>query len=161
MTDVEYLEESTTHRRTIVRNAIVYTPLAFAAAALFMYSLGGVLAGNLGALFPLLIIGALTLAFVVESTAALRDLRAEPTTTTGVVRRTWSRGGLLWFFRSHYMFVDKTVFTVQPVTELSVQPGDTVEVEHWPHTKTVIRVRVTGRGNLDPDARPWQPDRSR
>src|SRR5262249_61432981 len=98
--------------------------------------------------------------FGVEGTAALRDLKAEPTTTQGMVRRTWSRGGLLWFFRSHYMFVDKTVFTVNPITELSVQAGDTVEVEHWPHTKTVIRVRVLERGNLNPDARPWPPNRS-
>jgi hypothetical protein len=34
------------------------------------------------------------------------------------------------------------VFSVDAVTGLSVQPGDTVEVEHWPHTKTVIKFRL-------------------
>jgi hypothetical protein len=142
MTQSEYLEDSTTHRRTIVRNAILYGPFALVGAGLFLHSLSGLLAGSVGALFPAVIIGILTTAFGVEALGALRDLRAEPITTTGKVRRTWSRGGLFWFFRSHYMYVDKHVFTVHPLTSMSIQAGDTVEVVHWPHTKTVIRVRL-------------------
>jgi hypothetical protein len=156
MTQADYLEERASHRRTLQRMAVAYTPLTLISGWLFIISLRSFIGGAVGAILPLIILGLLTAAFAVEGISALRDLRAEPTAMTGQVRRTWSRGGLLWFFRSHYMFVDKTVFTVAPLTALSVEPGDTVEVEHWPHTKTVIRVRLTERGQ--PQPRGWLSD---
>ena len=143
MTQGEYLEERADHRRIVMRMAALNAPCALLAASFFALSLVSFLDGAVGAILPMTILGVIAIAFASEATAAVRDLRTPaPVTMTGEVRRTWSRGGLMWFFRSHYMYVDKTVFTVSPVTSLSVQPGDTVEVEHWPHTKTVIRIRL-------------------
>jgi hypothetical protein len=122
--------------------ALTHVPLAAAVFTLLGVSFSSFLGGSIGAIFPMIILAVLSWAFTVEALSAIRDLRAEPVTTTGKVRRTWSRGTLLWWFRSHYVYVDKIVFSVTAVTGLSLQPGDTIEVEHWPHTKTVIRLRL-------------------
>jgi hypothetical protein len=142
MSQPEYLEENLDSRQSLKRQAFFRVPLGLLVFGLFGVSFASFLGGSYGAVFPGIVLAILSWAFVVEAMSALRDLRAEPVTTTGKVRRVWSRGSLLWFFRSHYVYVDKIVFSVDAVTGLSVQPGDTVEVEHWPHTKTVIRFRL-------------------
>jgi hypothetical protein len=155
-TEPEQLEIRTNTRRTIVRMAVTYLPLAALTALGAVYSISHALRGSGGAWVPGFFITVFAIAFASEGLSAMRDLRAEPVIAAGPVRRTWSRGGLLWFFRSHYMHVNKDVYTVAPLTAASVHPGDTVEVEHWPHTKTVIRVRLLGHGSGDPapDASP-------
>ena len=142
-------------RRTLVRMAALYVPLAFASAAITAYAFSNFLGGATGAIIPAFFVGLFAFAFTVEGAGAIRDLRsAGPVTSQGVVRRTWSRGGLLWFFRSHYVFAGDTVYTVAPLTAVSVRPGDTVEVDHWPYTKTVVAVRLLaqGSGAVDPAA---------
>lgn len=144
-------------RRTLVRMAVLYVPLALATAAVAAYSFSHFLAGSTGAIIPAIFVGLFAFAFTVEGVAAVRDLRsAGPVTSQGMVRRTWSRGGLLWFFRSHYVFAGDTVYTVAPLTSVTLRAGDTIEVDHWPHTKTVIAVRLLsqGSGAADPNARP-------
>ena len=145
-------------RRTLVRMAVLYVPLALTCVAVALYSFSHFLGGAAGAIVPAFFVGIFAFAFTVEGLAAVRDLRsAGPVTSQGMVRRTWSRGGLLWFFRSHYMFAADTVYTVEPLTSVTVRAGDTVEVDHWPHTKTVVAVRLLshGSGAVDPgDARP-------
>ncbi len=145
-TQAEELESRDDTQRALLRMAVTCIPLAIVAGVVGLYSLGNFLGGATGAIVPTVIIGIFTFAFAVEGVSALRDLRSEPVTSVGPVRRTWSRGGLLWFFRSHYMHVDKNVYTVKPLTAVSVHPGDTVEVDHWPHTKTVLRVRLISHG---------------
>lgn len=146
-TQPEELEARENTQRTLLRMAVLYVPLAFVTTAVALYAFGNFLGGAGGALIPAVIVGIFALAFSIEGISAVRDLRAQPVTSRGPVRRTWSRGGLLWFFRSHYMHVEKDVFTVAPLTAVSVHPGDTVEIEHWPHTKTVMRVRLLGHGS--------------
>jgi len=156
-TGPEELEVRTNTRRTLVRMAVLYVPLAVACFGIALYSLSHFLGGATGAIVPAFFVGIFAFAFTVEGLAAVRDLRsAGPVTSQGMVRRTWSRGGLLWFFRSHYMFAGDTVYTVEPLTSVTVRPGDTVEVDHWPHTKTVVAVRLLSQGSgiADPNARP-------
>ena len=45
------------------------------------------------------------------------------------------------------MYVGNDVFTVRALTAVSVHPGDTVEIDHWPHTKHVLRVRLLSNGS--------------
>jgi hypothetical protein len=156
-TGSEELEVRPNTRRTLVRMAVLYVPLAIACVAVALYSFSHFLGGATGAIVPAFFVGIFAFAFTVEGLAAVRDLRsAGPVTSQGMVRRTWSRGGLLWFFRSHYMFAGDTVYTVEPLTSVTVRTGDTVEVDHWPYTKTVVAVRLLshGSGVVDPDARP-------
>lgn len=151
----EELEVRTNTRRSLLRMAVLYVPLALASAAVALYSLSHFLAGSTGAIVPAVFVGLFAFAFTVEGIGAVRDLRsAGPVTSQGVVRRTWSRGGLLWFFRSHYVFAGDTVYTVAGLTAVSLRPGDTIEVDHWPHTKAVVAVRLIsqGSGYADPGA---------
>lgn len=144
----EELESRSNTRRTLVRMAVSYLPLGVATTGLLLFSLSALFSGSFGALIPSIFIGIFAFAFIVEGMSAFRDLRsAGPITAVGAVRRTWSRGGLLWFFRSHYMYVGDNVYTVAPLTAVSVRTGDRVEVEHWPHTKTVVRVRLLEPGS--------------
>lgn len=155
----ELLEESLNHQSLLTRQAAMYLPASLGSGGLFMMSLNSFMNGAAGAIIPMLFVGVVTGSFVFQGISALRDKRAQPISATGMVRRTWSRGGLLWFFRSHYVHVDKTVYTVQPTTALSLAPGDTIEVEHWPHTKTVIRVhRVRAGSGAGSRRRPWEPE---
>jgi len=140
-TGVELLEERPKHRRTVIRQAVTYTPAAVFVLVLLGISLFSIAGGSYGAIIPAVILGLVSLALVSQSVAALRDLFGEPTTTTGVIRRAWSKGMLLGFFRSYYILVGKAVFDVGVVVNAQVQEGDRLEVQHWPHSKTVISVR--------------------
>ena len=140
-TGAELLEERQKHRRTVIRQAVVYTPSALFVLVLLGISLVSIAGGSYGAIIPAVILGLVSLALVSQSVAALRDLFGQPTTTTGVVRRAWSKGMLLGFFRSYYLLVGKAVFDVGVVVHAQVQEGDRLEVHHWPHSKTVISVR--------------------
>ena len=136
----EVIGENPAHRRTLLRMALMYTPLTVAtgaAAAVFLLSL---LDGALGAVILLLFLGAVTAALGYQAVTALRDLRSEPTFTRGEVQRAWSKGGLLWFFRSHYLMVHRKIFVLPPEIWAQLAEGDVVEIHHWPHTKTPIRV---------------------
>lgn len=136
----ELVGENTAHYRTLLRMVLMYGPLTVGALALFMVPLTALLGGTVGALIPLLIVGALLIALAFQATMALRDLRSQPLFTRGEVQRTWSKGGLLWFFRSHFVMVNRQVFVVPPEMWVRVGEGEMVEAHHWPHTRTVIRM---------------------
>jgi hypothetical protein len=145
----ELLEERAGHRRTLVRMALMYTPFAIIGVALVSISLWSLFQGNISAIVPVIILGMIALALVFQALSALRDLRSEPTITTGEVRRTWTKGTILWFFRSHYVLIGRNVFDVSPVTHMQVQEGDFLEIKHWPHTKGVITVHRLREGRMD------------
>ena len=142
MTEPEYLEERPNYRDSVRRMLFINAPLTFVFGAAFLWTLSNFLAGAGGALIPMVLLGIVTIAVAHEAWSASRDLNAEPVTTVAGVRRTWSRGTLLWWFRSYYVFADNNVYEVSPLTSLHLQPGDRIEVEHLPHTRTVIRMRM-------------------
>ena len=157
-TESEELEARTNTRRTLVRMAVMYVPMSIVSTMLTIYALSNFLGGATGAIIPSIFLGIFAFAFSTEAIGSVRDLRSSgPVTSQGAVRRTWSRGGLLWFFRSHYAFVGDTVYTVAPLTAVSLRTGDSVEVEHWPYTKTVVRVRLLSQGSGSGDASPGRP----
>lgn len=137
----ELIEERRGHRRTVIRMALMYTPGAIAVLVLLGISLLSIVQGSFGALLPAVILGLILASLGFQSVAALRDLRAEPMTTTGTVRRAWSKGLVFGLFRSHYVLVERAVFDISIVAFFQVREGDRLEVHHWPHTKTVISVR--------------------
>lgn len=147
-TEPEVLETNDQTHRALKRTAVLYVPLAVISGIFALYAISNFLNGSTGAIIPAIFVSIFAFSFAVLGLSAIRDLRgAEPITTRGPVRRTWSRGGLLWFFRSHYMYVGNDVFTVRALTAVSVHPGDTVEIDHWPHTKHVLRVRLLSNGS--------------
>ena len=137
----ELLGEMDDHRRSIARMALMYGPLTLVLLALWMAPLTAVLDGQGAALIPLAILGVFVFAAAFQLATALRDLRARPTSTRGEVRRVWTKGGLLWFFPSHFVMVGRRhVFVTRPDVWLQVKEGEILECHHWPHTRTLIRV---------------------
>ena len=143
---VELVDEHRRHRRTLWRMVLMYTPATVAAAAIASISIVSLVQGRLGAAFPALLLVAVTGALAYQSIAAARDLRAVPTFTRGPILSRWTKGQLLVFFRAHHLRLDRGVFTVRPEAYVHLDRGDVVEIHHWPHSKTVIRVyRLRGR----------------
>jgi hypothetical protein len=151
------LEERQNHRRTVIRQAIMYTPGAIIVIVLLSISVWSIIQGSYGALLAAFILTLVTLALVTQSIAAIRDLFAAPTTTTGLIRRAWTKGFWLGLFRSHYVLVGRSVFDVGIVVYSQIQEGDRLEIEHWPHSKTVIRVHKLP-AEPDPAASRSRPD---
>lgn len=152
MTDPDYLEEQPNYRRSVQRMLLLNGPLTLLFGGAFAWTLSNFLGGAGGALIPSILLGIVTAAVAHETLSAFRDLNAEPVTTVATVRRTWSRGTLLWWFRSYYVFADNKVYEVRPLTSLHLQHGDSIEVEHLPHTRTVVKLRLLPQ--TQPQARP-------
>lgn len=144
----EIIGEVEGHRLTLLRMVAMYVPLTALAGGVSLISLSAVLGGTYEALIPLTILLLVTLATLLQAVAALRDLRAVPAFTRGEVSRLWTKGGFLWFFRSHYVMVNRQVFVLRPDIWIQIADGNTIECHHWPHTRTVIRV-VLLSGDLD------------
>lgn len=148
----ELIEERRNHRRAVIRQALLYTPGAILVPIPLAIAIGSVLQGQYGALIAGTILLLIEIALLFQAVAALRDLRAQPRTTTGMIRRAWSKGIVLGFIRSHYLLVERSVFDVSVVTYSLVTEGDNIEVKHWPHTKTVIEIRKLKRTQVPQDA---------
>ena len=154
----EIIGEHHGHRMVLLRMVAMYALLSAGVGAISLVSLGAVLGGNYAALIPLSILLVVAGAACVQFVTALLDLRAEPTFTRGEVTRLWTKGGLFWFFRSHYAMIGRQVFVMAPEVWVQISEGDTIECHHWPHTRTLIRsVLLSGDlGELAP-GRPVAP----
>lgn len=150
MTEPEYLEQRADYRQAVRRRLLINGPLTLVFGVGFLWTLSNFLGGAGGAPIATILLGIVTAAIAHETWTAARDLNAEPVTAVARVRRTWSRGALLWWFRSYYVFADNKVYEVDPITSLHLQPGDSIEVEHLPHTGTVVRLRLLERAPARP-----------
>ena len=119
---------------------------------LFLLSLAGVGAvifnlvreGPSGLIITLLLLSLAGFLTGHQSIQSLRDLRSSPTVSSGLVDRKWSRADL-FVLRSYYVYVDRSVFKVTPLIYAELEEGDTVSVNHYPHTNTVISVELEER----------------
>jgi hypothetical protein len=128
-----------------VRVALVFTPLfllSLAGVGIVIFNL--VREGPSGLIITLLLL--LLAAFLTghQSIQSLRDLRSSPRLSSGLVDRKWSRADL-FVLRSYYIYVDRSVFKVTPLIYTELEEGDTVSVNHYPHTNTVISVELEER----------------
>lgn len=136
---IEVIGEAPGHRFTLLRMFAMYALLAAGGVLVSLISLGAVLGGSYGALIPLSILALITGAAFFQFVTAALDLRTRPTFTRGEVTRLWTKGGLFWFFRSHYAMVNREVFVMAPHIWIQISDGNTIELHHWPHTRTLIR----------------------
>ena len=155
---LEILGEMYGHRRVLVRMVLMYSLISAGAGALTLASLDAVLGGSYGALIPLSILLLITSAAVFQLITAVLDLRAEPTFTRGAVTRLWTKGGLFWFFRSHYLSVKRQIFVLTPEVWVGLEEDNIVELHHWPHTRTLIRaVLISGETSGLVEGEPVSP----
>ncbi len=137
MFDPNVLEERSNTRTSVVLRAAILTPTAIVLLLLLGLSASYLPASFLAVL--VLTLGGIPAA--IEAVAALRDLRAEPTTTRGQVARLWKKSRFLFAGRVDYMLVDRKLFEVNPISAAELHEGDEVIVEHWPHTNVLISLQ--------------------
>lgn len=147
-------------RATVVREAVMYTPLFIASAIVALLGFAGV--WDLGILPYIMLVLALLFGYL--SIQALRDLRHAPITTRGVVTRIWSKRDVL-VSKSYYISVDRTIFKVPlPVyydlreeakrlrdADMDDEYRIEVEVTHYPHTSIVQSVERLGQVQMKRD----------
>ena len=154
----EIIGEMPGSRLTLLRMVAMYALLTAGGGSISLVSLGAVLEGSYGAIIPLAILLIITAASLFQLVTALLDLRAEPTFTRGVVTRLWTKGGLFWFFRSHYAMIDRQVFVMAPDVWVQITEDNIVEFHHWPHTRTLIRaVLISGDSDELVEGEPVSP----
>lgn len=142
------IDEDLGHRRALQRKVLLHGPAAVVSWAITAWLLLVLVGGNVGALVGLTIMAIVTTALTFEAISALRDLRTEPITTRGGVGRVWSKGRFLFIGTIHYLAVAGRIFELRREAYASLQEGDTVEIEHWPHTNVVVSIRLVA---ADPD----------
>lgn len=153
-TTLQLIEEPPNARRTIYRMAMLYTPSAIASGAFGLFALVNLLQGAGGAIVGVILLGATTTGLGFQAIVALRDLRAQPVTTRGVLRRAWDKGTVLWLSRTYYLRVDaphptrpdkqsQHVFVVSPVV------SDVIERSHEQRHATLTAMR---RADLEQEA---------
>jgi hypothetical protein len=135
-------------RASLVRTALVFTPLLLLSLA----GVGGVIfylarEGPSGLIVTLILLCLAAFLTGHQSVQSLRDLRSSPRLTTGLVDRKWKRADL-FVLRSFYIYVDRSVFKVTPLIYHELEEGDTVSVNHYPHTNTVISVELVEEGGI-------------
>ncbi len=141
----DVLEEGTPDRGGLMRMAVLYTPLAVVSGAGVVWLLLVLIGGDLGALIGLTVLGLALFGTSFQASGALRDLRAAPRTTTGAVLRKRRPGLFMWLGRTHYLLLREGAFVVSVTSYHELEEGDEVEIEHWPHTHRVIRLRLLRR----------------
>jgi hypothetical protein len=141
-------------RGTVLRSALVFAPFLAITLAGFLFIARETAAegASAGRIVALSVTGLIALLFSYPVLQSVRDLFARPVETGGVVERRWSRADF-FLFRSSYIFVQGTVFRLEPEQYLEVDLGDTVRVVHYPHTSTVEALEVVARAGETQDAR--------
>ena len=133
-------------RSSLRRTVLVFTPLfllSLAGMGIIVFSL--VREGPGGLIITLLLLSLAAFLTGHQSIQSLRDLRSSPHVSSGAVERKWSRADL-FILRSYYIYVGRLVFKVSPLIYHELEEGDTVLVNHYPHTNTVIAVELEERG---------------
>lgn len=141
----DVVQDGARDRRGLVRMVLLYAPLAAALAVAALWLLLLLLGGETGAIIGLTVVGLVLFATAFHAVTALRDLRAEPVTTTGIVLRKRRPGIFLTLGRTHYLRLAEGAFIVSVLAFHELGEDDEVEIDHWPHTRRVIRVRLLRR----------------
>jgi len=129
-------------RSSLRRTVLVFTPLfllGLAGIGIIIFNLAREGASGLIITLVLLLLAAFLTGH--QSIQSLRDLRSSPTVSGGLVDRKWSRSDL-FILRSYYIYVGRSVFKVTPLIYSELEEGDSVLVNHYPHTNTVIAVEL-------------------
>ncbi len=146
---------SSSARASILRTAILYTPLFLASAVSALLILLGV--WDLGIIL-LVILLFVAFLFGYQSIQSLRDLREELRTTRGPITRIWSKMDLV-VTRSYYIRVENNIFRIPfasyfdlreeakrlKAAGLEEEYAIDVRVIHYPHTGTVESVERLGQ----------------
>jgi hypothetical protein len=144
-------------RGSLIRSALLWTPLFLLVGGAFAFFLGDMLFGSQrGTWFLVVVLAILSFLLGYQSIHNLLDLVHGDTEMTGRITRRWSRSDSL-VLRSHYIRVErKQIFRIERAYHDDVKEGDYVRVRYYPRSAVVIECEKLP----DPDAAgaPNSPD---
>lgn len=150
------LEMERRARNSLIRTALVWTPLFLLTFGALLYVLFDriVLGGDAGTWFFVGVLILFSILFGYQAFHALLDLRGGPETIEGRVTRRWARTDSL-VMRTHYIRLDnRKIFRIDRLFHDDVKVGDSVRVRAYPRSTVVIDIET-----LDYDLEPQEPER--
>ena len=146
-------------RRPLMRGLLIYGPLSLPLVLGLKVGLEALFDGQRGALVPLSLLSVFSAALAYYLIIHALDLRAAPVYTRGPIERRWTKGNLLFFFRTYFVRVGGRVFAVAPGTYARVEEEEVLELHHWPRTHAVFAAYVLEGADADrePDEAPVRP----
>ncbi len=132
------VEREARARSTVLRQAVIWTPLFLAGAGAFLFFLiDEARGGDRGSWFTVGLLGVLTLLFGYMSVQALRDLAGQPVEHEGLITRRWARTDA-FLFRSHYVRVEPGIILRIDPRHHDVTEGEYVWVRYYRGTSVAI-----------------------
>jgi len=141
-------------RASLIRSALLWTPLFLLIGGAFVFFLGDQLFGSQrGTWFLIVVLGLLTFLLGYQSIHNLLDLAYGDAEMTGHVTRRWSRSDSL-VLRSHYIRVGRDkIFRIERAYHDDVKEGDYVRIRYYPRSAVVIECeRLPGPEAAEDDA---------
>ena len=130
-------------RRRLIRNAVIWTPLAVVSLAAFLFFAGDQLftGGEHGATWFLVVLLAVFLfLFGFQASQALLDLLGKVEEASAEVTRRWSRTDS-FVMRSHYIRLDNSkILHVDALLNAEIHEGDHLKVAYYPHSAFAVWV---------------------
>jgi|GEM_PF-3173066 len=158
-----FVEHRDNARFSIWRQAAIYVPSGLLLTALLVV---GIM--NLpNSIIAVVVLSIFSIPVDMEAVSAVRDLfRSGPVTSRGVIDRQWAKARFMFLGRVRYLLVDLrrvedgqvnrdakpkgTLFEVGELANIQLNPGDEIEVVHWPHTNAIVSLELLSK-NPDPD----------
>lgn len=158
-----FLEHRDNARFAIWRQAAIYVPSGLLLTALLVVGIV-----NLpNSIIAVVVLSIFSIPVDMEAISAVRDIfRSGPVTSRGVIDRQWAKARFMFLGRVRYLLVDLrrvedgqvdrdakpkgTLFEVGELANMQLNPGDEIEVVHWPHTNAIVSVELLSK-NLDPE----------
>ncbi len=147
-------------RRTILRTAVMWTPVFAVVAVMFVYFVFRLLflGGGQGATwFLVIVLGLFGFLFGAQAIPALMDIYGAPADLEGKVSRQWSRSDSV-FWRTFYVRIGKKILRGAPELLIGLRPGTPVTVTYYPHTAIVITLERSAVDEEPPTAPPEEPE---
>jgi len=146
-----YLEYRDNSRFAIWRQAAIYVPSGLLLTSLWVVGIQHLPTS----IIAVVILTLFTLPVDIEAIQTVRDLaRREPVTSRGVVDRQWAKARFMFLGRVRYLLASlrrvddgqvdaarkpkSSLFEVSELTNMQLNPGDQIEVVHWPHTNAIV-----------------------
>lgn len=158
-----FVEHRDNARFGIWRQAAIYVPSGLLLTALLVVGIV-----NLpSSIIAVVILSIFSIPVDMEAIQAVRDLlRREPVTSRGVIDRQWAKARFMFLGRVRYLLVDlrrvedgqvnrdvkpkSSLFEVGELANMQLNPGDEIEVVHWPYTNAIVSVELLSK-NPEPD----------
>lgn len=140
MNTEQVVEQQLISRTPLYKHSLIYGVISMVMIALSTIAISSFIAGNSGAIFPLIFLGIISFAVLYEFMSSIRDLRSTPIETKGEVTRMWKKSKFLLLGRQDYLALDRKIFEIRTTTAMMISVGDNVSIQHWPKTLKIIKL---------------------